>query len=417
MAKRATGTMMAALTAGLTAAALTASAASAQAAPPEFKRGVSMELWTSWPAEAEWADEAKLFPFPEWRRLVTDDDLAALKSAGLDFVRLPVDPGVFASKVTAKLQGRLLDEVAAAAQSIRKAGLNVIIDLHTIPGGSARPATIEAVTESDATFDRHIALAETFAKRFAPMNGVALELINEPVMDCEPGENRWPAMMERLHAAARKAAPQLPLVVTGACWGEAGKLEALPRSLSDDALTLFSFHSYAPFVLTHQGATWAGDFIPHVTGLPFPPNRYGAGDLKVAVRTVKEKMDRDAEPGRREGLKSYLDEQIAQIDTPEKLQAVMAAPFEVAARFADDRGIDRSRILLGEFGMIRQEWGNPFMMPDEWRVDYLRVKSSLAEKNGFGWAIWGYSGAFGVVQGFGGEVLPDSVISRVLDGR
>ncbi|NJR14207.1 MAG: hypothetical protein HC779_08760 [Phyllobacteriaceae bacterium] len=77
-------------------AILAAWAAPAPAADlPAFKRGISMELWTSWPAEAKWANPEKLFPFPEWRRVVTPADLAALKTAGLDFVRLPIDPGVF----------------------------------------------------------------------------------------------------------------------------------------------------------------------------------------------------------------------------------------------------------------------------------------------------------------------------------
>jgi endoglucanase len=43
-----------------------------------------------------------------------------------------------------------------------------------------------------------------------------------------------------------------------------------PREFPDDNL-IWTFHSYEPFLLTHQGATWAGDFIPYVTGLPYPP--------------------------------------------------------------------------------------------------------------------------------------------------
>ncbi|NJR14205.1 MAG: hypothetical protein HC779_08750 [Phyllobacteriaceae bacterium] len=186
--------------------------------------------------------------------------------------------------------------------------------------------------------------------------------------------------------------------------------------ISDNA-TLFSFHSYAPFLLTHQGATWAGDFIPHVTGLPYPPDRYRAADFASAVRAVKRRIADKAPQARVAGLTSYLDETVAEIDTPEKLDAAMQKPFVAAARFAADNAIAPGRIILGEFGMIRQEWGNSFVMPAEWRADYLIAKKAIAEKHGFGWAIWGYSGAFGVVQGFGGEALGDGLLERVTAAR
>ncbi len=42
---------------------------------------------------------------------------------------------------------------------------------------------------------------------------------------------------------------------------------------------IWSFHSYAPFILTHQGAGWTGDVSPYATGLPYPP----FGENKAAV--------------------------------------------------------------------------------------------------------------------------------------
>ena len=37
----------------------------------------------------------------------------------------------------------------------------------------------------------------------------------------------------------------------------------------------------------------------------------------------------------------------------------MDRPFEIAAGWAKANGIDPKNIFLGEFGMIRQEYGNP----------------------------------------------------------
>jgi endoglucanase len=389
------------------------------AAPLTFKRGVSMELWTSWPAESEWSKPEVLFPFPEWRRNVNTDALKALNTAGLDFVRLPIDPGVFISPQTKDLRERLFTEIEATVADLKSAGLNVIIDLHTIPGGGgSRPGAIEAVLANKKAFNGYTKIVTAFAKRFATTEGVALELINEPVIDCENASpKRWPAMMDQLHKAARDAAPDLPLVVTGGCWGDAEMLADLPKSITKDPNAIFSFHSYAPFILTHQGATWAGDFIPLVTGLPFPPDRFGEADLKSAVSAVEENIRAKAPAHRVDGMIAYLGEEIEKISTSEKLKAAMEKPFLAAAKFAKTHNISNERLLIGEFGMINQEWNSPAKMPADWRVDYMRTIRQLAEANGFGWSMWSYSGAFGVAQGFSGEVIADAIIERVISDK
>ena len=336
-------------------AVLAMAGSTAFAAPVTFKRGVSMELWTSWPAETEWSKPEVLFPFPEWRRNVTPDALKALKTAGLDFVRLPIDPGVFLSPQTKDVRERLFTEIETTVADIKSAGLNVIIDLHTIPGGEKRPGSIETVLANNESFTAYTAIAAGFAKRFANTPNVALELINEPVIDCEGATpKRWPAMIGRLHKAARDVAPDLALVVTGGCWGDAEMLQDLPKSITSDTNVIFSFHSYAPFLLTHQGATWAGDFIPLVTGLPFPPDRYSETDLKSALNAVEATIRAKAPAHRVDGMVAYLGEQIAEINSPEKLKAAIEKPFAAAAQFAKARKIPPESLFLGEFGMINQ---------------------------------------------------------------
>ena len=61
---------------------------------------------------------------------------------------------------------------------------------------------------------------------------------------------------------------------------------------------------------------------------------------------------------------AYLDEQIATIDTKEKLDAIIDRPFEIAGEMGEGRTASTPKnIYLGEFGMIRQEYGNPYVMP------------------------------------------------------
>jgi endoglucanase len=180
-----------------------------------------------------------------------------------------------------------------------------------------------------------------------------------------------------------------------------------------DRNIVWSFHSYAPFLLTHQGATWAGDFIPHVTGLPYPPHSVPRSELDAAVERIRETIRRDAPWSRRAGLLSYLDEQVATVDTAEELEKAMAEPFDIAAAWAKKHDVPASEIILGEFGMIRQEYGTDKIMPAAHRAAYYRDMIGLAEKRGFAWSMWDYGGAFGVVEEFDSRKAEPDVMDMV----
>jgi endoglucanase len=113
------------------------------------------------------------------------------------------------------------------------------------------------------------------------------------------------------------------------------------------------------------------------------------------------------------GLLAYLDEQAASIDTDEKLLGMMDAPFYQGEAWAKANGIKPENIMLGEFGMIRQEYGNPFVMPAEYRAAYVRNMVARAETHGFARSVWSYGGAFGIVDAFDGEKAEPDVMDVV----
>jgi hypothetical protein len=269
--------------------------------------------------------------------------------------------------------------------------------------------------DDPAVFDRYVDAVRQMARTLGKEDPqeVALELMNEPVIKCEGAEAaEWQAKLKRLFAAARASATRLSLVLSGGCWALAEGLVAVdPKEIPDDNI-IWTFHSYVPFVLTHQGAGWTGDFSPYVTGIPYPPYADRAR-LDAALEEIRARIKAEAPWSRRSGLLKSLDEQMATVDTPGKLKATMAAPFEAAARWADANGIDRKDILLGEFGMIRQEHGKPFVMPAAWRAAYVRDMIGLAEDHGFAWALWSYGGAFGVVDAFDGKKAEPDVLGVV----
>ena len=387
----------------------------AHAASFSMKRGINLDTWTTWPPEDRWGEADVILPFPEWRKSLDAGGLASLKAAGFDFVRMPVDPSPFLSDRAGGLRDRLFASVVESARLINKSGLKVVVDMHLIPA-SERSVGMGEVMDDPKMFDRYVELIRAMAHALSNEDPalVAFEPMNEPVVDCdEDHSNLWPDRLQRLYAAARASATRLTIVLSGACYSGAEALAKIdPKAIPDDNV-IWTFHSYDPFLLTHQGATWTGDFIQHVTGLPFPPYAVPHSELDAAIETIRQRIRDKASWSRRQGMLDYLEEQIATMDTREKLDAVMDRPFEIAAKWANDNGIDAKNIFLGEFGMIRQEYGNPYVIPGATRAAYVKEMIKRAERHGFAWSVWSYGGAFGIVEQFDNKPAEPEVMEMV----
>ncbi|AZO03630.1 MULTISPECIES: cellulase family glycosylhydrolase [unclassified Mesorhizobium] len=412
------GTMIKGLMAALL--ALGALALPAGAATFSMKRGLNLDQWVTWPSEDKWGDRRAILPYPEWRKFLKQDDLKALKDAGLDFLRMPVDPSPFLSDRTAALRDDLYASVLDSARMINRAGLKVIVDLHLIPAGGNRKIGMGQVMDDPAVFDAYAEVVRNMAKTLAREDPkqVALELMNEPIVDCDAnGTNLWPDRQKKLFAAARASATRLTLILTGGCYSNAESLARIdPGTIPDDNI-IWTFHSYDPFLLTHQGATWAGDFIQYVTGLPYPLTAVPKAQLDLTLDTIRDRIRAEAPWARQSGMLAYLDEQVAAMDSPEKLAAVMDAPFRTVDAWAKANGVRPQDITLGEFGMIRKEYGNGFVMPAAYRAAYVRDMIGRAEAHGFSWSVWSYGGAFGVVDAFDGEKAEPNVMDVIRSPR
>ena len=189
--------------------------------------------------------------------------------------------------------------------------------------------------------------------------------------------------LKLLHYAARSATSRLTLILSGACWGGSEGLAKLnPKDFADDNV-IWSFHSYDPFILTHQGATWTGDFMPHVYGLPFPLHDADRVELDKTLDEIRARITKDAPRARRSGHLAYFDEEVAKIMTRDGLAAAMDRPFTIVSEWEKTNKVDPASIMLGEFGMIRQEYGNPLITPGKTRAAYVKAMAQRAEKAGF----------------------------------
>ncbi len=394
-----------------------ASTVAVVAAEPAFKpgRGIAMDQWVTWPEVSAWNEPVVFANFPEWMSFVTDRDLAKLAEAGIDTIRVPLEPGflMHGEGAEGRRQRVLLERVGDAVRRLVRKDFKVIVDLHTIPRApeTGTFGTVEILADP-ALFARYTALVAQTAASLTPFDPakVSLEVINEPVFDCEnAGQARqWQDQLQTLHGAARAANPTITLLLTGGCWGSAAGLAAIdPAPFADDN-TIFVFHSYEPFFVTHQGANWAGDVVRHVSGLAWPPEAQSPEATQAALDQTRAAIERDAAPDVRARVLSDFNGAARVLGDPEALRNKIAEPFATAAAWADKHGVARNRVLLGEFGMIRQEYGGDFIAPTEWRAAYYGDMIALAEEHGFAWSMWSFGGAFGLLQGFGGEPLADT---------
>lgn len=374
--------------------ALTLAAGLAGAEPVSLKRGLNGDLWNNWGSIAELrADPEALAVFPDWRRNVTPEVLAALSEQGFDFIRMPTDPGPALAAGPGAEQDRLIDGMITAVQMGLDADLKVILDLHPLPRGD-EVGGIESLLGSH--FPDYVALVGRIAARLAdlPQDRVALELLNEPSFDCEGvyagAPPKWPGMQARLHAAARTAAPDLTIILTGACWGQANALASLDPGLIADDDVLWTFHSYAPFAYSHQGAVWTDAPVRYLRDLPYPPSLMTP---EIARRVIEESAARMAEAEGSADLQAITQGVEAYSQTADS-----DATYEisVAAAWADRHGIPRDRILMGEFGALHTASG--VTQPMEWYHAFLAAKRRAAEAAGMGWAVLSWAGDMGVAD-------------------
>lgn len=359
---------------------------------PVYQRGVNGDLWNNWGSIAELqADPQALEVFPDWRRNVTPKMFQALADQGFDFIRLPTDPGPALAYGPGPDQDRMIDGMLAAARMGLDAGLKVIVDLHPLPRGE-EIGGMESILGDQ--FPAYVALTSRIAARLAelPSDRTALELLNEPSFDCEGvyagAPPKWPAMLAQLHAAARAAAPDLTIILTGACWSQANALASLDPKLIPDDNVLWTFHSYAPFSYTHQGAIWTDAPVKYLRDLPYPPSLMTPEIAAKVTAEAEARMIAAEGNADTEAITKAVQDYTATADSD------VAYEITVAAEWADANGIPRDRILMGEFGALHTV--DDVAQPMEWYHAFLTAKREAAEAAGMGWAVLSWSGGMGI---------------------
>lgn len=376
------------------------SAPSARAASGEwrFRRGVNAWPWFAltreFPAprtDYDWP------PFQSQRPVPTPDDLARLRQTGLDFIRLPVDPGPFLA-ADAATRGKLLDMLDAAVAATLAAGLGIIVNVQA--NGATHywnPDRMVSSTEAPE-FAAYRGLVGELAGRLARFTPdmVALEPVNEPAQSCD--SNVWSQVQASLLTAARASSPTLPLVVTGGCGSMVSGLAALdPAPLAAFEPILFTFHFYEPYLFSHQGAPWMREPVYRaLNNVPWPAS---AGSLEQTLASVRARMAQDSETSEADKKAAYAEtERVLKVYFDARPDRWFIDKYLSQARdWADRNGIAPERVIMGEFGALRTD-ARYTAAPNPDRARYIADVRQSAEAAGFPWAFWDLFDGMGMMD-------------------
>lgn len=379
--------LMAALCLPLATPTVVATVAAAGTVP--FRRGIGITHTLAW-ADVEGGAESR-FRFPPFSgpdRAMTAAEMRNLREAGLDFVRLGVDPGPFL-QFTGRQRDWMDRTLSDSVKRFLDADLGVIVDIH--PSDLAPDYVADRLTEGVRAprFRAYLELVAQMAEQLAALRShrVALELFNEPSQAPEV----WQPMLEAAYAAARKRAPRLPLVLGGGGQnGLEGLLKMDLRPFLQDPAVIYTFHDYEPYQYTHQGA--AEHAAADLVDVPYPASARPLSDTLAASRRAIAASDRT--PAQRAEAEAEATRHIDHYARFGFDRAALSRSFDDIADWARRHGIAPGRILLGEFGARLTPFSGGAVQRAE-RRRYLRDMREVAEAHGFAWSVFAYRGLGG----------------------
>jgi endoglucanase len=375
---------------------VTAANAPADLPCPSLSCGISLHHLLNWPETTSEGGRTDYvwppFATPNYR--IRDEELSRLKAMGFDFLRVTADPSIFITASQTRLS-YLTRLVRQTVNRLIRADFSVIFDLHPVAVNPAYDPLKLVKDIHSAEFQGYAGIVEHLAKALddLPHERCAFELMNEPWLEGKAGMARWQPMMELLHTRARKGSATLPLVLTGAAWGDAKALRQLDLAPFKGSNVFYSFHYYDPHTYTHQGV--AGDEAEFLVGLQWPVSH----DNIVAVRDAAfARIETTKKPPAavkefKEMTRKLLSDYELTAHDGNRIQSDFAA----VAAWAREQGVPARRILLGEFGCVRSSHAQPLGAD---RVQWLRAIRHAAQEFGFPWALW-------ACKGYGGMALFD----------
>ncbi|UHG90210.1 glycoside hydrolase family 5 protein [Spirosoma oryzicola] len=289
-------------------------------------------------------------------------DFEWIANWGFNFVRLPMSYHCWATPDPAhwtELNERVLKEVDQAVDYGKQHKIHVNLNLHRIPGYCVNPPAepLDLWTDDralEAAVFHWKHLAERYKGR--PNREVSFDLINEPNTD----EAKYIRVVTALVEGIRSVDPNRLIIVDGLQYGNQPVFDLVNLHVGQ------STRGYLPMNVSHYKAEW----VPMLKDAPSPtwPNTW----MNVVWNA--------------ETLKKIT------IDPWKKLQK---------------QGV----------GVHVGEWGCYNKTPHDVALRYMEDHLKLWKEAGWGWALWNFRGAFGILNSDRADVTYKEHQGMLLDER
>lgn len=294
-------------------------------------RGINLGNKLEAPSEGEWGA-----PVEAWM-------LTTIEQGGFASVRIPTRWSAHAAASPPyTIDAAFLDRVTWVVDQALAAGLLVVLNVHHYE---------EIFSDPSGQRDRFLALWRQIATRFRDYSdSLVFEPLNEPNTNLTA--ELWNALLVDALTVIRESNPHRYVMIGTAEWGGIGAMNRL--RLPDDDRLIFTFHYYAPFQFTHQGAEWV------------------------------------------DGSDAWLG---TSWGTPNDSAAVLS-DLDAVAAWARERDVP---VYMGEFGAYSRA-----ALDD--RVSWTAFVRREAERRGFSWAYWEFDAGFGAYSNGQWNELHDALI-------
>jgi hypothetical protein len=301
------------------------------------------------------------------------DDFARMARYGADHIRLNIEHAMIEfDQPPYGLRSSGLAVVDRAVEWARRAGLAVILDLHTAPGMCFMTPEANNIWGNATLQARFAGIWRGLAQRYAgpAYRHLAFELCNEPTATDPADWNR----IARIGLEAVRAVDSERLVLIGSnSWN-------VPNTFPDledfhDPHVAYVFHWYEPFIFTHQRAHWVDHLMQLYMTVEYPASM---PDLSALAATLPREDWR---------------EQTMLFSEVELGMARMEAWLRPVLEFRERTG---TPVFCSEFGAYEA-------CPMPSRCNWYRDAVELFRKHDIGWSNWDYIGDFGILTYAGDE--------------
>ncbi len=282
---------------------------------------------------------------------------------GFNFLRLALSYRDWTEKDDLRrLKEPVLKEIDQAVEYGRQYGIHLLIDFHGVPGfGQLHPPekrNLWKEPETEEIFAHHWSV---FAERYRgiPNNRLSFNLVNEPDNKVTPEDYR--RVCAHAARAIRAKDPDRLIIADGRNWAREPITELLGLNVAAD------IHCYDPIPLTHYKASW----VKWNSSWPDPTWPLKQKDGKIVDR--------------------------------ETIRRQLFDPWKQLEK----KGV----------GMFVGEWGVHQFTPHEFALAWMRDMLSLYKEAGWGWALWNFSGTFGVCDSGRADVHYENWHGRKLDRK